>query len=84
MKTSSRSAASVSILLVHLQDGILKRLRDETHVLSKSKRRLEQHLLSMKSHLWNLDSLRKTMKSKISILSRVLELDAQRLKVSRL
>ena len=63
------------------QDGILKRLREETHVLSKSKRRLEQHLVQIKSHLWNLDSMRKTIKSKAANLSRALELDAQRLKV---
>ena len=50
-------------------------------MLSRVKRKLEQHLVQMKSHLWNLDCMRKTVKSKISILSRALELDAQRMKV---
>lgn len=59
----------------------MKKLREETHVLARSKRRLEQHLLQVKSHNWNLDSMRKTMKTKISILARTLELDTQNLKV---
>ena len=63
-------------------NSILKKLQEEAHVLSKSKRKLEQNLMQMKSHLWNIDSLRKTLKSKISILSRALELDAQRMKAS--
>lgn len=62
-------------------NSILKKLQEEAHVLSKSKRKLEQNLMQMKSHLWNIDSMRKTLKSKISILSRALELDAQRMKI---
>lgn len=50
-------------------------------MVSRVKRKLEQHLVQMKSHLWNFDSMRKTVKSKIAILSRALELDAQRMKV---
>ena len=59
----------------------MKKLREETHVLAKSKRRLEQHLVTVKSHNWTLDSMRKTVKSKIAILSKALELDAQNFKV---
>lgn len=65
----------------HREDTVSKKLREETHVVAKGKRKLEQHLVQTKSHLWNLDSMRKTVKSKIAILSRALELDAQRLKV---
>lgn len=65
----------------HREDIVSRKLREETHVLSRAKRKLEQHLVQMKSHLWNLDSMRKTIKSKIAILSRALELDAQRMKI---
>lgn len=60
----------------------MKKLQEEVHLLSRSKRWLEQQLLKVKSHLWTLDNMRKTMKTKISILSQTLELNAQNMKVS--
>ena len=63
------------------QDGCLKLLREEAQVLSKSKRGVEHHLQTVKSHLQNLDFTRKTLQTKITALSRALELDAQNFKV---
>ena len=63
------------------QDSSVKLLRGETTVLSRAKRKLEQHLQSVKQHLQGLDTFRRSLKSKISSLSRSLELDAQNLKV---
>lgn len=62
-------------------DGSLKLLREEAQVLSKSKRGVEHHLQTVKTHLQSLDSARKTLHTKISTLSRALELDAQNFKL---
>ena len=55
--------------------------REEVRALSKCKRDLESYLQNIRHQLHLLDSLRKTIKSKISTLSKSLQLDAQSFKV---
>ena len=62
----------------------MRLLRQESHVLSKSKAGVEQHLRSVKSHLQTLDSMRRALRTKISTLSQSLHLDAQSFKVREL
>ncbi|CAI7993699.1 hypothetical protein GBAR_LOCUS1304 [Geodia barretti] len=62
-------------------DSTLRLLREESHVLSRSKCRVEQCLRSVKTHLQSLDSIRRALQTKISTLSQSLELDAQSFKV---
>ena len=64
-----------------IQDSTLRLLREESHVLSKSKAGVEQYLRSVKSHLQTLDSMRRALRTKISTLSQSLHLDAQSFKV---
>ena len=59
----------------------MRLLREESHVLSKSKSQVEQYLRNVKSHLQSLDSVRRALQTKISTLSQSLQLDAQSFKV---
>ena len=68
-------------MYMYVQDSTLRLLREESHVLSKSKSQVEQYLRSVKSHLQTLDTIRRALKTKISTLSQSLQLDAQRFKV---
>lgn len=56
-------------------------LREEARTLSKCKRDLESHLQAIKNQLHALDNIRKLLKTKISSLSKSLQLDAQNFKV---
>ena len=62
----------------------MRLLREESHVLSKSKAGVEQYLRSVKSHLQTLDSMRRALHTKISTLSQSLQLDAQSFKVRKM
>ena len=55
--------------------------REETRILSKCKRDLESYLQNIRHQLHSLDGMRKMIKSKISSLSKSLQLDAQSFKV---
>ena len=70
-----------TIYITYMQDSSIKLLREESKVLSRAKRSLEQHHQTVKQHLQSLDGIRRSLKTKASSLSRTLELDAQNLKV---
>lgn len=63
------------------EDPCLKLLREEAKVLSRSKRKVEQHLQTVRSRLQELDHIRRTLKPKIASYARSLELDAQNFKL---
>jgi hypothetical protein len=78
----NQQSVSMQQKKTHLQtDSTMRLLREESHVLSKSKAGVEQYLRSVKSHLQTLDSMRRTLQTKISTLSQSLQLDAQSFKM---
>ena len=56
-------------------------LMEEKVVISKCKRSIESHLQTVKSQLFALDAVRKSLQAKIASLSKGLDLDAQNFKV---
>lgn len=68
-------------IYILLQSDPLHLLREEAQVLSRVKHEVEQHLQTVKIHLQQLDTTRKSLRAKINSFSHNLGLDAQSFKV---